>query len=133
MAVFGIGCNYNDVGSMLEEFYNKDIACMGHEPKQYPYFAGLFKEIQHGDIIFLKSLDMRRKKLKIKAIGIANNPKFEDKKTSGFGIDVKWKKYNPLDIAEINVSSDGGWQPRGTTIFKEYNENIINKIKQLLK
>ena len=118
MAVFGIGCNYNDVGSVLEEFYNRDIACMGYEPDKYPYYVGLFKEIKDGDIIFLKSLDMRRKKLKIKAVGIANNPNFEDKGTSGYGISVDWKKYDPDVITELDVKSDGGWQPRGTRYCK---------------
>lgn len=133
MAVYGIGCNYSGHEDVSEDFHDRGVACMGHDPDKYPYFTGLFKEIKNGDIIILKSLDMRRKKLKIKAIGIANNPKFEAKGSPGHGINVDWKKYDSDGIAEIDVSSDGGWQPRGTTIFKEYNKDIISQIENLLK
>lgn len=134
MAVYGIGCNYSGRFDKSGDFYDRGVACMGHKPEKYDYFAGLFKEIKDGDIIFLKSLDMRRKKLKIKAIGIAKKPVFEHKGNVGYGIDVDWKKYESDGIIdEIDVKSDGGWQPRGTTIFKEYNEEIIGKIEDLLR
>jgi len=133
MAVYGIGCNYSGE-DLFEYFLNEGVACMGHRPKEYSYFTGLFKEIKDGDIIFLKSLDMRKKELKIKAIGYAKDPKFEDKgEELGHGINVRWIKYNTSGLAKINVTSDGGWQPRGTTIFKEYNEDIIRQIQDLVK
>ena len=78
MAVYGIGCYY-DGEDLFEDFLNEGVACMGYEPEAYSYFTGLFKEIKDGDIIFLKSFDMRKKKLKIKAIGYAKAPKFEKK------------------------------------------------------
>lgn len=132
MEVYGIGCNYSgDI--VVEDFYNQAVACMGHNPTEYPYFTGLFKEIKDGDIVFLKSLDIRRKKLKIKAVGLANNPTFENKGGLGHGINVNWINYNPDVITEIDVNSDGGWQPRTTTIYKEYNDRIINQIKELIK
>jgi hypothetical protein len=131
MAIYGIGCDYSGE-DQLEDFINRKIACMGHNPDEYSYYKGLFKDIKNKDIIFLKSIIMQKRKLRVKAVGIVDNPEVGDKGTSGYGVKVNWINSDPDGIIDIDVDSDGGWQPRCCTIFREYNEKIISQIQNLI-
>ena len=38
MAVYGIGCNYGGHEDVSEEFHDRGVACMGHEPDDFPSY-----------------------------------------------------------------------------------------------
>lgn len=133
MAIFGVGCFYGNT-DVSYEFVKKGVACTGYDIKRMEYFTGLFKEIQKGDTIVLKTFDMRSGMVSIKAVGIVTNPKFEKKDNNVlYGVDVNWLKHTPTGIIHIQTYSDGGWHSRHSTIYKEYNPGIIMKIEKLVK
>ena len=134
MTTYGIGYKYKDNREdVSNQFLNRNIACMGHNPDEYLYYTNLYKEINDEDIIFLKTAPWKEQKLRIRAIGIATNPQPEQKGTIGYGIDVNWIKNFENNIKECNNPSDGGWHPRGGSIYKEYNPQIIKFINDLLQ
>ena len=130
MSVYGIGCYYSGEDEFVD-FISRNIACMGHDPKTHQYFTGLFDDIIDGDIIFIKSFIRRKGIVRVKAIGIARKPNAGDRGDFGYGINVDWINSNPDGIIDINTESDGGWQPRSSAIFREYNKRIINQIQNL--
>jgi hypothetical protein len=133
MTTFGIGYKYRDSRQdVSDQFLRRNIACMGHDPDEYPYYTGLFKEILNRDIIFLKTAPMQERILKIRAIGIANNPEPQSQGRIGYGINVNWIKDFENNIQEIENPSDGGWHPRCGSIYKEYNPRITQFIDNLL-
>ncbi len=133
MAIYGIGYKYKGRKDVSKPFLDNSVACMNHEPKDFPYFVGLFNEIRDRDIVFLKTAPMREKKLKIRAIGRANNPTPEKKDNIGYGIDVDWVKDYQNSKKEISISSDGGWHQRCMAIYKEYNPKIIKQINDWIE
>ena len=133
MAVYGIGCTYDDI-DVSDNFITNGIVCIGWEEKEMGYFQGLFREIQNGDIIVLKSFDIRKRKLIIKAIGIVEDNEIkphEIRGIKGFRIDVDWIIPYKTEIVEIQLNGDGCTQ-RGTTIYKESNTKYIKEILSLI-
>ena len=128
MAIYGIGYKYKDRKDVSKLFLDNSVACMNHKPEDFPYFVGLFNEIKEKDIIVLKTHPRAEKRLKIRAIGRANNPKPEKKGSIGYGISVNWVKDYQNSIKEIGTFSDGGFHQRSMAIYKEYNPKIIKQI-----
>jgi len=134
MAVYGNGYKYfSGRVDVSNQFLSRNVACMRYDSEEYIYYSKLYGEINDGDIIFLKTAPYREQKLRIRAIGTANNPLPEQKGTIGFGIDVNWVKDFENNMNECNNPSDGGWHPRVGSIYKEYNPRIIKFINDLLQ
>ena len=131
MTIYGIGCNYSGEDE-LDAFLNSNVACMGHEPEEYPYFEGLFREIRQGDIIFLKSTPRGTHLLNIKAIGHVEVPNLGEKQL-GFGVDVIWDVRSDELLDSIETTNDGGYHARRGTIFREYNPEIENRIMRIIR
>ena len=133
MAVYGIGCTYDDI-DVSENFLSNEQVCIGWEEKEMEYFQGLFREIQNGDIIILKSFDIRKRKLIIKAIGIVKDNEIYESEiasTKSFCIKMNWIIVYNSRPKEIKLNGDGCTQ-RGTTIYKESNKKIIKEILQFI-
>ena len=133
MTIFGIGYKYKGRKDVSKDFLANSIACMNHDPVKFLYFVGLFEEVKDRDIIVLKTLPMREKKLKIRAIGRVSDSKFEKKGNSGYGISVDWIKDKQNGIKEIETYSDGGFHQRGMAIYKEHNPEICKIIEKLIE
>jgi hypothetical protein len=131
MAVYGIGCDY-EVSNELKTFLDNNIACMGHDREDCPYYEGLFREIKKGDIVFLKSMLFGSHTLNIKAIGHVEDPNPEEK-SEGFGIDVVWDVRSQGLITSIETTNDGGYHARRGTIFREFNPEVEKKILDILR
>ena len=135
MAFYGFGCKY-DNKDVCDDFFKKKLACVGWDPDEKPFFYGILKEIDVGDIIFLKSFFQRHgnQVLRIKSIGIVINNNIKEIEDLGHCIKVKWVSYKADGLTEIefpNEEFDGGVQRR-STIYKEYNADICKKIINLL-
>lgn len=135
MALYGIGCKYGDE-DVCSDFIKKKLACVGWGPDEKPFFHGILKDIDIGDIILLKSFFQRHgnQVLRIKGIGIIINNKIQEIEDLGHCLDVKWVSYEVdglIDLEFPNEEYDGGVQRR-STIYKEYNDDICKKIITLL-
>ncbi|OUJ18881.1 hypothetical protein AMET1_0532 [Methanonatronarchaeum thermophilum] len=121
MAIYGIGAYWDEDKS--EEFINNNIASIGYKEKHAPYMYELAREIESGDIIFIKSFTPKQG-LTIKAVGIILDNQINDTIIGKKGWNVKWlwtgkeKIGKPKD--KINV--------RMMTLFKEKNPQVKNTI-----
>ena len=108
---------------------------MGQDSEEYAYYKGIFDEIKGGDIIFIKSFIIKGGVLRIRAIGFAKTPpKPGPKYNHDYGIDIKkWIKANPDGIIDIKVPEDGGRRSRTGTIFREYNQKVIDRNIELIQ
>jgi hypothetical protein len=71
----------------------------------------------------------------IKAVGTVNNKNIDKDNIDGLGLCIKvnWHSpYNENGIKEIQLTGDGGIQ-RNTTIYREYNSEIIQQINELIE
>lgn len=104
------------------------MACVGWKPEQKPFFYGILKEINVGDIVFLKSFFEQEgnQVLRIKAVGIIIDNEIQKTEDLGHCLKVKWISYDADGLKDIkfpNEEFDGGVQRR-TTIYKEHNADI---------
>lgn len=139
MAVFGIGAYYDkDVSS---DFVNEECACIGYGKTEASSLYEMLRRIKKGDVIYIKSYDIKNKTVLIKAIGyvIGRNIKefyFPNSKDSmGFGRKILWRKVFEENNQWIRVpleDEDKKNNVYNNTLYEEYSDTIINKILELL-
>ena len=132
MAIYGIGYNYKIEGDLSEQFLDKGIVCISSRTKTRLYFLGMFRAIEKGDIVIMKSFTIQNQILTIKAIGIVDNIDENSKEGDlGYCIKVNWLSHNSNGIKDISIDRDGG--PRNRRIYREYNPEIIKQIDELVE
>jgi hypothetical protein len=107
------------------------MVCIWCDPEEL-YFKGIFENIKKHDIVFLKSLKRKRRRLIIRTIGEVLEDK-TDENEFGYKKEVKWlTPFNEDGLTEIKIIKDGGSQRTGR-IFQEFNSNMIKEIDKIIK
>lgn len=127
MAIYGIGANYDGVGSVLEEFQTKGLACIGWLPEEAPTLHKILEQIDIGDIIFIKSYPPSDG-LIIKLVGITIDDQILEDNSLGRGIKVKWVWEGKEELGKI----DDKYNVRMNTIYQEHNSMILKRVIELL-
>lgn len=133
MTIYGVGCTY-EKKDVSDEFVRKGMVCIGWRPDEKLYFHGMFKDIEEGDVIVLKSFIRRpgEQILRIKAIGTVVDTNIR-KNDLGHCICVAWLPgYDANGIEDIPLYGDGGIQ-RATTIYREHNPELCRQIERLME
>ena len=137
MAVWGVGAKFDGWDNKLDSFVNESFWCTGFTQQEKPEIYEMIKNIQIGDIVYVKSLPIKSNIMNVRAVGIVTDS-FKDSNSHkefencGNEIGVKWliaESNQPLLKEEI---TDKYINERKTTIFKEYNKDIIKMVINLL-
>lgn len=134
MAIWGMGSFFNGTDNQFDNFIKENFVCMLWKEDEVPEFYEMMKEIQLGDIIYLKSFKRGSNEMHINAVGIVTET-FENKNYhSGYEncdnkIGVEWINKNANEVIEVNSI----YKQRKTTICKEYDKKVVKKIIKLIK
>lgn len=137
MAVWGVGAKFDGWDNKLDSFVNESFWCTGFTQQEKPEIYEMIKNIQIGDIVYVKSLPIKSNIMNVRAVGIVTESfkNFNSQKgfeNCGNEIGVKWlitESNQPLLKEKI---TDKYINERKTTIFKEYNKDIIKIVINLL-
>lgn len=129
MAIWGMGSHFNGEDNQIDNFIKDNFVCMLWKESEVPEFYEMMKEIQLGDIIYLKSFQRGSSNMHINAIGIVTQTFSKTNTHVGYEncgneIGVKWINKNPKTTVEVNSI----YKQRKTTICKEYNKEVIDII-----
>lgn len=134
MAIWGMGSFFNGTDNQFDNFISGKFVCMLWKEDDVPEFYEMMKEIQLGDIIYLKSFQRGSNEMHINAVGIVTET-FKNKnyhsgyENCGNQIGVEWIDKNPNEVIEVNSI----YKQRKTTICKEYDKKVIEKIIKLIQ
>ena len=70
MAVWGMGSFFNGADNQFDNFIKENFVCMLWNENDVPEFYAMMKEIQLGDIIYLKSFKRGSDEMHVNAVGI---------------------------------------------------------------
>lgn len=140
MAVWGIGAyNPSTYEDYSDRFIENKCAYIGYLPQKAKTIYQMVKYIKPGDLIFIKTVATKNKQMIIKAVGIVLDNDIQtlyDKSTEtrmGEAFPVLWKAKMKDDMEEnrFDMSKDH-LNTYTTTIFEEYNTDVINYVIQKL-
>ena len=137
MAIWGVGAKFGGWDNKLDSFINESFWCTGFTQQEKPEVYEMIKNIQIGDIVYVKSLPIKSNIMNVRAVGIVTESfkNFNSHKgfeSCGNEIGIKWliaESNQPLLKEKI---TDKYINERKTTIFKEYNKDIIKMVINLL-
>jgi hypothetical protein len=129
MAVWGIGSFFHGTDNQFDNFIDGNFVCMLWKEDEVPEFYEMMREIQLGDIVYLKSFKRGSNEMHVNAIGIVTDTFKSVNSHIGYEnckneIGVRWINKNPTLIIKVNSI----YKQRKTTISKEYDKNVIEKI-----
>lgn len=140
MAVFGIGAYYDD-DDVSSDFINEKCACIGYDKTDASSLYEMLRRIKKGDIIYIKSYNIKTKTVLIKAIGYVTGRNIKEfnfpnsAESMGFGRKILWKKIFEENKDWIRVplaDEDQKNNVYNNTLYEEYSDTVINKILELL-
>ncbi|MBQ9226132.1 MAG: hypothetical protein IJ177_08095 [Fibrobacter sp.] len=136
---YGIGAAYSSgTEDHASTFISKGIACIGWNSKDAPAFHEMLRQINIGDIVFLKSFSPKAG-LYIKAIGLVTSSRIlqpSETANLGYAREVAWKFHatrqsNWLWLGRLQDKYDF---MRGGTMYIEMNPDVQARIlAELLK
>lgn len=134
MAIWGIGSHFNGTDNQIHNFIKENFVCMLWKEDDVPEFYEMMKEIQLGDIIYLKSFQRGSNDMHINAIGIVTETFRDENAHVGYEhcnnqIGVEWINKNPNEVIKVNSI----YKQRKTTICKEYDKKVVKCIVKLMK
>jgi hypothetical protein len=87
MAIYGVGAMYGGKYDMRDEFVKYKCACIGWEPDEAPPLYSMLRKVKVSDFVYIKSINIAAKELRIKAVGIiVDDTVKEYKKCKGHGV-----------------------------------------------
>lgn len=130
MAIWGMGSMFGGTEEQKDSFINENFVCVGWKESDKPDIYKKLEEIKIGDIIYIKSLPIKSRTMKIKAVGIVTDKLKRENNHSGYEevaneIGVKWLNSNIDKTIEI---TDDKINERKTTLFLEENTEYIKSI-----
>lgn len=134
MAVWGIGAFYKGVPTknVTQHFIDNNCACIGWKEHEAPVLYEVFKSVQVGDYIYIKSYSWRYKKLTIKAVGKVIDNTIEERVPEidlGRGVLVEWvKSFKPNSKDFKEYPQYIRYNVYANTLYQEYNPEIIETV-----
>lgn len=134
MNIYGIGASFSHV-DVLQNFIENNCVAVGYSEESAPPLFAMQRDIQLGDIIYVKSFTPNKKRLFIKAIGrvegyptTSHNISDEHLKDQPC-IPVKWLYLG--DVIEYGLNSqDYTNNVYSHTLYREYSPNVIKIIME---
>lgn len=132
MAVWGIGAYFQKDGDITKKCLENGVAVTGFKEDNNPKLFEMMRQIQAGDLIFIKSRFMKNQPLRVKAIGIVKDSEIKPcpEVLGTMGIEVHWLK--DLSNEPEQMEKEDIHDRDTHTLYQEKNEKIIKKIIELL-
>lgn len=132
MKVWGMGTCYGGYNDQTSKFLKNGIAAIGWDEEEAIDLYTMLREVEVGDIIYLKSTYPQKGTgmiLRIKAIGKVVNP---NKKYDGkIAVGVKYiENFKSADLVLREYKGKNGVY--SSTFYQEYNPLIIEKVLKFL-
>ena len=130
MDVWGFGFHYGQKKSMYNAFIRNNYVAVGYNEDEAPEFIAMMKEINIGDIVYLKSWVIKGSELRIYAIGVVTKKYyFDDTVEDKNRIGVEWVVTDRKALDELRIESlNTKYRQRVTSIYKEYNDDVLKEI-----
>ncbi|MDD3653118.1 MAG: hypothetical protein PHO01_02850 [Desulfotomaculaceae bacterium] len=130
MAIYGIGAMYEGKYDMTQIFIDNKCACIGWEPDDAPVLYSILRKVKIGDFIYIKSIVIASKEIRIKAIGVIVDYNIREYKSChGHGVGVKWLWTGDerIHITEKMYRNN----VFNNTLYEEYNHDIQVRVLDL--
>lgn len=129
MAIYGIGAKYERSIDKMNDFLINNCACIGWEESKAPATHKILKSMKIGDIVYIKSMDISKKKLNVRAIGIVFDDKVK-KYSLGNGVQVKWiKSSHQTPLLKLDLTSEMYKNNVfNNTLYEEFNPAVQIKV-----
>lgn len=133
MKIWGIGATWNN--DMCEDFKSKNVVALGYIESEAPALYEIMKEIEVGDIIYVKSFPPG-KIVHIKAVGVVISRAFETPNLFNDGrkhisvlVDWKHKSFDKNFLIKHELTErELKYNVYNNTVYREYNSDIINEV-----
>ena len=132
MRVWGIGANWGDE-PLKDSFVLNDCLTVGWSKEVAPDLYAMLEEIQVNDIVYIKSFVPKNRIVNVYAVGVVSKPlDINNQKNSD--VIVEWFADLTKQPIQISLNDVGGKNNvYSNTLYKEYNENIQNKIFEKIR
>lgn len=131
MAIYGIGANY-DGEDVSQTFIDDSIVATGWDSDLAPDLHEYFREINIGDIVYIKSCSWSSD-ISVKAIGIVIDNQIltpaGGHQLVEIGRNVKWLY---TDFLVLDRPSNQKNNVRANTIYREFHPDIISSIMSIV-
>ena len=125
MKIWGMGFMYGRCNDKSKEFIKDRKAVIGWSEKEAPDLYAMLREVDIGDIIYLKTYYIKNQAVKIWHIGkVVNTLNLIGTK---YALGVEWIKSfdTPLALSFKEERYKGKNNVYNNTFYREYNPNII--------
>lgn len=124
ISVWGFGFYFGKNRDSKDEFIEQKYVTINYSEDEAPEFIEMMKEINVGDIVYLKSWGIRNNTLHICAVGVVTS----EMNTDNHRISVNWL----IDNINKEVTPNKKYRQRVASIYKEYNNEIKTLIFDLI-
>lgn len=135
MATYAFGAAYGGTDDKTRAFVNSGSAFIGWDPHDAPFLHAMLRQIEIGDLVFLKSA-APSVGLMVKAAGVVTDNTIRQDPDLGFGVAVDWAftgeaggGQNRL-IGKLNDKADF---MRGGTLYREFNPLVLRVVIDLIR
>lgn len=134
MAIYGFGAAFGGTDDMTSDFVNADGAFVGWKPVEAPSAHAMLRQIEVGDLVFLKSFPPSAG-LIVKAAGVVTDASQRLDWELGTGVTVRWVFRGDLGGSQnlrLGKIGDKADFTRGGTLYREYNPDVQRRIIELV-
>lgn len=132
MAIFGVGAFWDS--DKTSDFIHHNVAVIGWDQNDAPGLHQIMRHMKAGDIVYLKSIYIRKRRLIVKAIGIILDDEILETTdlhsltggNLGRNVGYLWEGSEDLPVPKDNEPV------KSLTIYEEHNLIIQSKILELI-
>lgn len=135
MATYAFGAAYGGNDDKTRAFIAKSAAFIGWMPEEAPFLHNMLRQVEVGDLVFLKSF-APSVGLLIKAAGIVSKTDIPQDWDLGFGIGVDWAFTGEAGGGEnrlLGKLHDKADFMRGGTLYREFNTKVVSEVIDLIR
>lgn len=135
MATYAFGAAYGGTDDKTRAFINGGSAFIGWTPNEAPYLHAMLRQIEIGDLVFLKSA-APSVGLIIKAAGVVTDNDIKQDWDLGFGVSVDWAFTGEAgggDNRLLGKVKDKADFMRGGTLYREFNPTVLRVVIDLIR
>lgn len=140
MRVWGMGCKWGK-DDQYSDFISNRKAVIGWSMVDAPDLYAMLREVELGDVIYLKSYIGPKKELRIRCVGrvtsttklVVHGTNDVTKKDMKYALGVSWvENFNPFVLSLKEEKYTGKNNVYNNTFYREYNPGIIEDILQYI-
>lgn len=121
MKLWAIGATWGNE-DVSGKFVDEGYAKLGWSEEEAPTLYNILREVKVGDHIYIKSLVVNDRSIRIKAIGVVTS-------TNGKELKVDWLFKNQPPIKYALTKNEDRYNVYPLSFYREYSDDIIKIVK----